>query len=489
MIQTNSSKRSRNNGSTEPSKRQQVDTTTTSGSQRTDDKADDGIKLDSPQTPTTAVSALWKSISLTTLDMKALYQYIKNKGDLGVTNDDGYGLVYLAAQNNSMEALRLLLLTSDLDVNTVHGPHHELALHAAASVGSFDALELLLEHGSTVDRQDSLGHTPLTNTLFAKAANCSDLLIEAGAALDTVDTQGNTLLHLAVSNQCIPMISRLIEKGVAVDQNNNRGLSPLAIAIGLGYKDAVRALLDGGADVNGKTRHATVLHHAVTWNRMDALEALVDGGAIINTVNGMEETPLLVAVQQRKIDMVRYLREKGADPAYGNGSTDASTNAPLLYAANHGYTQLCSLLITPDTSTYFIQMAADMSDRASFTATATYLRNKVQERQDASSGTTTTALVSSSASDAGALHSSSSQSTLSTPITSTTTTAPSVTKGMSLDGNENDDDMMGSPNRLFDTDFSSLINTFSDDEDIGGVTSTNSNKNPSTNSPSISGQP
>ncbi|SAM05652.1 hypothetical protein [Absidia glauca] len=430
----------------------------------TEKKKDDGM-ADSPQTPTSAsgTTALWKAITLTTLDMKALYQYIKTKGDLSVTNDDGYGLVYLAARNDSMEALRLLLLTADDDfnVNALHGPHQEMALHAAASVGSFDAVELLLEHGSDVDCRDSLGHTPLSNALFAKAKTCVDLLVTSGAALDTVDAQGNTLLHLAVSKQFTEAISLLIEKGVSIDQQNHRGLSSLAIAIGFGFQDVVKLLLEeGGADVDGKTRVATVLHHAVTWNRMEALQALVDRGANINAINAMEETPLLVAVQQRKIDMVRYLVEKGADPSYCHSDTSSpsSTNPPLLYAANHGYTELCSLLITKDTSNYFIQMAADMSDRASFGLTAKYLRNKINERLVTPESAKPTP-----APDM-ALHSSpsQSQSSLSTPITSTTATAPTTT--MSLD-DEEDNRIVGSPSRLFDTDFSSLINTFSDDED------------------------
>ncbi|KAI8335762.1 ankyrin repeat-containing domain protein [Chlamydoabsidia padenii] len=404
----------------------------------------DDEKPDSPQTPT-GTTALWKAITLTTLDMKALYQYIKTKGNLNVTNEDGYGLVYLAAQNNSMEALRLLLLTSDLKVNTIHGPHQELALHAAASAGSDDAVELLLEHGSKVNEQDSLGYTPLSNAIFAKAKTCVDLLVDTGASLDIVDLQGNTLLHLAVSKQFMEAIKLLIKKKPdLIDQQNHRGLSPLAIAIGFGYQDVVKLLIEeGGADVDGKTRVATVLHHAVTWNRMDALQALVDRGATINVVNAMEETPLLVAVQQRKIDMVRYLVAKGADPSYSvDGTSSSSINAPLLYAANHGYTELCAVLITKETSNYFIQMAADMSDRASFTLTAQYLRSRIDQRMK--STTTTSGLD---------LDLTSPQSSLSTPVTSTT--APVTTL-------EDSNDI---PSRLFDADFNSLINTFSDDED------------------------
>ncbi|KAI8096259.1 ankyrin repeat-containing domain protein [Halteromyces radiatus] len=434
MIQTNDNKRVRSNSEngTENNKKRQTITN------ENDDESD------SPAT----TSALWKAITLTSLDMKALYQYIKTKGDLSETNEDGYGLVYLAARNNSMEALRLLLLTSELDVNTIHGPHKELALHAAASAGSFDAVELLLEHGSDVNLKDTLGHTPLSNSLFAKSLPCTQLLIDAGAALDTIDAQGNTLLHLAVSNQFSEVIPIFMERGVPVDQNNHRGLSPLAIAIGLGYGSIMTRLLEGGADVNGKTRFATVLHHAVTWNRMDALEALINGGAEINVTNTMEETPLLVAVQQRKIDMVRYLMEHGADPGYNNGNNNTSTNTPLLYAANHGCTELCTLLVTPETSTYFMQIAADMSERASFTATANYIQSKINERLAIQSTSETTETA---ASASGTTHPLLSSSSLSSP---TPPTAAPL-----------NEETIQSPTDILDTDFSALINSFSDDEE------------------------
>ncbi|KAI8074886.1 ankyrin repeat-containing domain protein [Gongronella butleri] len=418
-----------------------------------------------------AVSALWKAITVSALDMKALYQYIKKKGDLGVVNDDGYGLIYLAARNNSMEALRLLLLTGDLDINQAHGPHQEQAIHAAASAGSYDAIELLLEHGAMVDGIDSLGHTPLSNSLFAKSVECTELLMNAKAPLDSVDQQGNSLMHLAATNQFAAVIPTLIEHGVAIDPRNHRQLTPLAIAIGLGYQDVVNALIAGGADVNGNVRFVSLLHHAIMWNRYDAVVALVDHGARVNVVNAMEESPLLVAVQQRKIDMVRYLLKKGADPCFtatataneddsdmaendendengdakANGTAVANANnLPLLYAANHGYTEMCALLITANTSPFFIQMAADMSQRVGMAPTASFLRNRAQQLQDAPA---------SDAPSASTRHSSISLST-------TTHDSPDLAASDTI-ANANHAGSVSTPNsKVFD-----FIQGLSDDED------------------------
>ncbi|KAF7732584.1 hypothetical protein EC973_003331 [Apophysomyces ossiformis] len=370
---------------------------------------------------------IWESISLEHLDMKALYQYIRSSGEATIANAEGYGMLYLAARNQSMEALRILLLQPNIDVNALHGPHGELALHASASAGQFDAVELLIEHGSNVDIRDTLGHTPLSNSLFGKSYPATKLLIQSGASLDVEDSQGNSLIHLAVTNNFPEAIDHLLKDGAEVDRHNRRGLSPLALAISLGHMESMHCLLRGGADVNGRTRFATVLHHAVTWNRFEAVQALVERGCDINALNVMEETPLLVAVQQRKIDLVKFLLEHGALSAATN---QTNINLPLMYAANHGYTEMCRLLLTEDTTPFSIRSAASMSERSGFTSTTALLRAKLTEPNSPPAPTTTAAT--------------------STP-TATITEKPSSNTA--------------SPSRVLDTDFSSLIHTFSDEDD------------------------
>lgn len=326
---------------------------------------------------------IWNSINLDNLDIKAFYQYIKSKDNsVHITDRLGYSLLYLAAYNQSMEALRILLLQPAMDVNRLNGPHNELALHAACSKGLYDAVELLLENGSIVNIKDSLGHTPLTNAIFSNCFEAVEFLINNGSAdVSVIDEQGNSLLHLAASNGFTAVIPLLIEKGVPVDNHNTRGISPLAIAISLGYIDTAKSLIDAGADVNGKTRFATVLHHAITWNRLEIVKKLVGLQCNVNVVNVLEETPLYLAVQQRKIDIVRFLMvESNADPCFMPNNPANTTNLPLLYAANHGYTEMSKILITPKTSNFFIQTSIDMSRRVGHSGTEEYLNEQLINR-------------------------------------------------------------------------------------------------------------
>lgn len=340
-------------------------------------------------------SSIWSSINLEKLDIKAFYQYIKSKDNsVHIVDDAGYSLLYLAAFNKSMEALRILLLQPNMDVNRLNGPHNELALHAACSKGLYDAVELLLENGSLVNVRDSLGHTPLTNAIFSNSLPSVEYLINGGKAnVAVIDDQGNNLLHLAASNNFSAAVPLLVENGVSVDDHNQRGLSPLAIAISLGYIDTANALLEAGADVNGRTRTATVLHHAITWNRLEVVKKLVEHNCNVNVVNVLDETPLYLAVQQRKIDIVRFLIEEAkANPCYMPSNSSNTTNLPLLYAANHGYTEMSKLLITPSTSNFFIQTSIDMSRRVGHFATEEFLKEQLELRlTQESSETPTTA--------------------------------------------------------------------------------------------------
>ncbi|CAO3663920.1 unnamed protein product [Umbelopsis ramanniana] len=332
-------------------------------------------------------NSIWQDLSLDSIDMKRLYQHIKQSGALDIQDKEGYGILYLAAKNKSIEALRILVLQPSIEVNVVNGPHNETPLHAAAQSDNADAVELLLDNDALVDIPDELGHTPLYDATFAKSIESMKLLLNAGAQCDTVDSQGNSLLHIAVSQDFSDGIDLLVKHGCDVNTTNASGISPLANSIQLNYPKAMKKLLSVGADPNSRAKYnRSMLHHAVTWNRLDAVIALLEAGCDLNVVNVMDETPLLVAVQQRKIDIVQRLIEAGADPHIGAGGVWQSTNLPLLYSANHGYAEMCAMLVTDKTSDFLIKFAAELGQRSASSPYTTHvLVNKLKARKGVAS--------------------------------------------------------------------------------------------------------
>ena len=98
----------------------------------------------------------------------------------------------------------------------------------------------------------------------------------------------------------------------------------------------------------GATGGLTPLHFAVRQGQMDAVKTLIEAGADVNTLTGSDKTsPLLLATINGQFDLALYLLERGADPklASDNGVTPlyAALNvqwAPkALYPQPRAYTQ------------------------------------------------------------------------------------------------------------------------------------------------------
>ena len=108
----------------------------------------------------------------------------------------------------------------------------------------------------------------------------------------------------------------------------------LADAARQGNKDAVRSLLETGADVNVTTGDGvTALHWAALNGDVDLAKMLLLAGASVRATTRLGAyTPLLMAATNGDTGMIDVLLGAGADPAApnGNGTT------PLMLAAGAG---------------------------------------------------------------------------------------------------------------------------------------------------------
>jgi len=95
------------------------------------------------------------------------------------------------------------------------------------------------------------------------------------------------------------------------------GRAPLHYAALEGDVDAVRRLLNDGADPNiSDSEGFTPLHFAAQSRSLDAAELLVAAGADPNAANGHGNSPLFVAVfnSRGEGELIQLLRAHGADP-------------------------------------------------------------------------------------------------------------------------------------------------------------------------------
>ncbi|HEX4998324.1 MAG TPA: ankyrin repeat domain-containing protein [Terriglobia bacterium] len=108
--------------------------------------------------------------------------------------------------------------------------------------------------------------------------------------------------------------------------------SALADAAERRDRDAVKALLKPGVDVNAFGRDGTpALHWAVRADELEMAKALVAAGADVNLANRLGVLPLYLACDSGNVEMIRVLLDAGADP-----NAQYPAGEPLLWGAIHG---------------------------------------------------------------------------------------------------------------------------------------------------------
>jgi hypothetical protein len=113
---------------------------------------------------------------------------------------------------------------------------------------------------------------------------------------------GDTALHMAAAACQLPVVEKLIAMGADVCARNRRGAEPLHYAVDGGPAGAqckiIATLIRSGADPNAVDKSGVApLHRAIRNRCADAVKALIDGGADLHAPNRNGSTPMLLATQ------------------------------------------------------------------------------------------------------------------------------------------------------------------------------------------------
>jgi ankyrin repeat protein len=184
----------------------------------------------------------------------------------------------------------------------------------SAMHGDLNNVRTLIKKGTNIEAKDKSGFTALMRAAFNGRTEVVKLLLDKGANIEARrDKVGDTPLMMAASECKTDTVRLLIGRGATVNTKDSEGTP--AIVWAAGCIDAVRFMLDKGADVDAITNmNKTALMSAALFDSsIDVVRLLLDRGANINAKDMYNMTALMAASRSGNADTVKLLLNKGAD--------------------------------------------------------------------------------------------------------------------------------------------------------------------------------
>lgn len=194
----------------------------------------------------------------------------------------------------------------------------EKSFHAAAGASDKIAIAAFIDAGININSQNaSDGRTPLISAAARGDLEVVKLLVERGADVNVKDKKGYTALFHAIEAM-YEEVAQLLMDQPNLDPNA-RGLNGVTALMSYAWRDktdAVRKLLDHGADVNAQDNDGdAALHGVAKSGNMEILNLLLDKGANPNLKNKLGGTPLMWAAVFGHEAAAQQLLARGADAA------------------------------------------------------------------------------------------------------------------------------------------------------------------------------
>jgi ankyrin repeat protein len=175
-------------------------------------------------------------------DQKALGLFFAAGFDVNTPNTAGYTGLMVAAERGRPDIVKLLV-DHKADPN-VAGRDGSTALMLAAENNQPEIVKLLIGHGADPNRQDHNGWTAVLKAAYQGNAKCIEILAShAKLELDRA-------LLVATLMEKKDAVKVLLDNGAEVDFRGSDGRTPLILAAGKGNKGIVELLLQAGADAS-----------------------------------------------------------------------------------------------------------------------------------------------------------------------------------------------------------------------------------------------
>jgi ankyrin repeat protein len=194
-------------------------------------------------------------------------------------------------------------------------------LMLAARKGSDSAVSTLLAGGADPKERGPSGESVLIFAAKSCKVETVELLLNRGLDVNTLDYYFSPLSAAAERGR-LSVVRLLLERGAKVDTCGRDGYTPLTLAAIGGHRKVMRLLFRHGAKARNNGPKSPLLTlmdeddmgHSQRSYDIDSLRMLLDHGADIESYGEGYRTPLAHAVHLARVDAIKELLKRGADP-------------------------------------------------------------------------------------------------------------------------------------------------------------------------------
>ena len=261
-----------------------------------------------------------------------MQRLIDDGANVNAINNRGLTALLKACAYRQMDVVKVLL-DSGADPAIADKIGYS-SLHAAVDGRcSLDTLQALINHGAYIDAKRKDGTNALLRACNTGQSESVLFLLQAGADVNIVKLDGKTILYHAVHGKCSKeALQKIIQSGVSVDAANNKGETALICACYTAQAEAVKCLLENGADPNiSDPEGYTSLHAAVRGRCInETLQEIIKHNAYLDAQNKNDQTALLLACLYKQQDSVQILLKAGSSTNIPDNVGDRSLTAAVL---------------------------------------------------------------------------------------------------------------------------------------------------------------
>ncbi|KAK6362728.1 Ankyrin Repeat Protein [Orbilia blumenaviensis] len=302
---------------------------------------------------------------------------LKRGANVNVCGGDNHSALQAAIISGNKTIVELILAKQP-DINALGGEFGS-ALHAAISKNLPVIVSLLLAQG-TADMYltDWEGATPIELAARSYSTELLEIFVEKGADLGRPGGKYGSALHAAIEGCRLGTTEFLLKNGVDPQKAVEGKDLPIQLACKHGFADIVRLLCDHGAqlvqrnpekpevessadlalkagklellvyllskidtkDERDRLGHIA-LKEAIDSYSAEDVEQILKAGIDPNSRNTRQETPIIKAVTENDIRIIKMLLVYGADPSLEDG---CQRNA-LSWAAHFGFMEIFGTIL------------------------------------------------------------------------------------------------------------------------------------------------